>query len=58
MLFYNQSTQLELETLHKEETCQDLQNPMDSEVLNLLPDGRFLGKICEPYDFIAHLVPP
>lgn len=44
MLFYNESTQLEIEMLYKEEIWQDLQKPVDSEALyySLLVD--FLGK--------------
>lgn len=44
MLFYNESTQLEIEMLYKEETWQDLQKPVDSESLNYSLLVDFLGK--------------
>lgn len=55
---YNGSAQLGMETLYDEETWQDLQNPVDSQALNELTAGRSFGKICEPGNFMAVLVPP
>lgn len=44
MLFYSESTQLEIEMFYKEETWQDLQTPADSEALNYSLLVDFLGK--------------